>query len=375
MKNDQHKFFRIAMIGARSIPITVGSGGVERHVEELSARLVTAGHQVTAYVQRKNRVPENQRGIKLVPVISVSIKGLGTLLRVFISTCRVLFSRFDIVHFHGVGPATFAWLPRLLRPRMKVLVTFHSIDRLHAKWGRLACWYLRYGEWAALRFPHSTISVSRAIQKYCDLTYQIDTIYVPNGATISEYPGSDQLAHWGLKPDGYILAVGRLVGQKGFHYLIDAYQHLETDKKLVIVGGDAGGGDYADYLRQTAAGNSNIIFTDFQSGRMLAQLYANAYLYIHPSEAEGLSVAILEAMAAGRCVLVSDILENREPLDHSGLTFISGDTEDLTKQLQSLLNHPEIVTERGARAAKWISAEYSWERVTAMTEQVYRELF
>lgn len=73
--------------------------------------------------------------------------------------------------------------------------------------------------------------------------------------------------------------------------------------------------------------------------------------------------------------MFSDILENREPLDHSGLTFISGDTEDLTKQLQSLLNHPEIVTERGARAAKWISAEYSWERVTAMTEQVYRELF
>ncbi|MFH1046771.1 MAG: glycosyltransferase family 4 protein [Patescibacteria group bacterium] len=368
---------KIAMIGAKEIPAGEGAGGVERHVEELGARLVERRYDVTVYVRRApgGRILDVHRGMRLVQVGSFNLKGFGTLWSVFVSTLSVMFARFDVVHFHGVGPATLAWLPRVFRQDMKVMVTFHSIDRRHAKWGRIARAYLRFGEWAALKFPHQTIAVSRSIQLYCDTIYRADTKYVPNGATVGEYPGCDLLEQWGLKPDSYILGVGRLVGQKGFHFLIDAYKRLDTDKKLVIVGGDAQGGDYAKFLRFMSAGNSDIIFTGFQSGRALAQLYANAYLYVHPSEAEGMAVALLEAMAAGRCVLTSDIPENREPLDHSGLTFLNTDLNDLTDQMRSLLNHPDVVKERGERAARWIAKEYSWDRVAEMTQSVYRKLF
>ncbi len=364
----------IAIIGARHIPVSEGAGGIERHVEELGARLVERGYEVSVYVRHRQNMTHEHRGMRLLPVASVDIKGLGTWWRVLVSTIRAMFGKFDIVHFHGVGPATFAWLPRVFRQDMKVVVTFHSIDRRHAKWGRVARAYLHYGEWAALKFPHLTVAVSRSIQLYCDQRYQADTKYVPNGATVAEYPGSDLLAQWNLRPNEYILGVGRLVGQKGFHYLINAYKKIDTKKKLVIVGGDAQGGDYATFIKWMAAGNSDIIFTGFQSGQALAQLYANAYLYVHPSEAEGLSVSILEAMAAGRCVLTSDIPENREPLDHSGLTFMSADPVDLTNKLNSLLNHPEVVEERGKRAAKWIASEYSWDRVAAMTDGLLRDL-
>jgi len=371
--SEEKKIYRIAMIGARDIPVREGSGGVETHVEELGALLVERGHSVTAYVQHKNAQLEH-RGLRLLSVRTVSLKGFGTLWRVFVSTIRALFGRYDIIHFHGVGSAPFAWLPRVFRQDAKVVVTFHSVDRRHGKWGRLAQLYLRHGEWAALKYPHATIAVSRSIQKYCDVTYRADTKYVPNGATAGAQPGSSELARWGLQPNEYILGVGRLVGLKGFHYLIDAYRRLDTTKKLVIVGGDARGGDYADYLHWMAAGNSDVIFTGFQSGLVLKQLIANAYLYVHPSEVEGLSVSILEAMAAGRCVLTSNIPENREPLDHSGLTFVNADVDDLTNQMKSLLNHPEVVAERGARGAKWIASEYSWDRVAAMTEGIYQQL-
>ena len=364
----------IAMIGAKEIPVREGSGGIETHVEELAARLVDKGHRVTAYVRCRQKCPIEHRGIKLVEVPTVDRRGVGTLWRVFVSTVKSLLKSFDVYHFHGVGAAPFAVLPRLLRPRARVVVTFHSIDRRHGQWGRWARAYLHFGEWAALKFPHRTVAVSRSIQKYCDGTYRAGTFYIPNGATVGQRPGSGELARWDLQKNEYILTVGRLVALKGFHYLIEAYRRLDTAKKLVIVGGDADSGEYADYLRWQASGNSDIVFTGFQSGRTLQQLIANAYLYVHPSEVEGLSVSILEAMAAGRCVLTSNIPENREPLDHSGLTFVSADVEDLYNQLRSLLNHPDVVAERGARGAKWIAQEYSWDRVAAMTETMYLDL-
>src|SRR5690606_13463610 len=168
----------------------------------------------------------------------------------------------------------------------------------------------------ALPISHRTICVSQSIQKYCKDEFGADADYVPNGAPIPEYPGDELLQQFGISKNNYILTVARLVKQKGIHDLIGAYDGFEPDEKLVVVGAAAFGSEYADYVKRLSEGNSSIIFTGFQSGRALAQLFANCYVYIHPSEAEGLAISILEAMANGRCVLVSDIPENVESIDH-----------------------------------------------------------
>ena len=169
------------------------------------------------------------------------------------------------------------------------------------------------------------------------------------------------------------MTVARLVRPKGIHHLIQAYDGFEAEKKLVIVGSGDPHSDYAEELRRLGEGNSAIVFTGFQSGKALEQLYANAYLYVHPSEAEGLSVSILEAMAAGRTVLVSDIPENMESIDHSGLTFVNADVDDLRAMLRELVNHPEIVEERGARARAWVHAAYDWDAIAKKTAELYAE--
>ncbi|MFH2063114.1 MAG: glycosyltransferase family 4 protein, partial [bacterium] len=327
---------------------------------------------VTVFV--RGPVVNRHRGFRLRPVFSLPTKQLDTITRTFVSTLLAVTGRFDVIHYHGVGPATLSWIPRLFARRSKVVVTFHSIDRLHQKWGLLARAYLRLGEWSAMYFPHRTIVVSRNIQKYCDRTYRTETDYIPNGATIGEYPGDDQLKNWGLRPNGYILTVGRFIRPKGMHHLIEAFARLQTDLRLVIVGGGGADRDYEDFIRFKASGDSCIVFTGFQTGRALQQLYANAYVYVQPSEIEGLALTILEAMSFGRCVLTSDIPENREPLDGSGVTFVSGNVLDLTAKLQSLINHPEVVKLRGERATRWIAAEYSWERVGRLTEELYADL-
>jgi len=375
-ENKLNKPLKIVMIGLKGLPVRADSGGVERHVEELASRLAARGHDVLAYVRpRFTSTPEAvYRGIRLQRLPSIPTKNLDTFTHTLLSSVAALFQKADIIHYHGVGPATFAWLPRLFKPRSKVVATFHSIDRLHPKWGMLARSYLRFGEWAAAKFPHATIAVSRTIQDYCRQRFAAQAEYIPNGAAVGEYPGSDLLAQWGLGPGSYILTVARLVRQKGIHHLIEAYDGFENEKKLVIVGAAGFGSEYAEYVRRLSEGNSSIVFTGFQTGPALKQLFANAYLYVHPSEAEGLAVSILEAMAAGRCVLVSDIPENIEPIDHSGLTFVSADAADLRAKIRMLLNHPEIVSERGRRARNWVGQEYDWDKITERTEALYRKL-
>ena len=367
---------RIVMLGLKGLPVKGESGGIERHVEELATRLAARGHDVSVYVRPRSTPTKEAvyRGLRLLRLPSIPTKSLDTFTHTLLASLAALFRRADIVHYHGVGPATFAWLPRLFKPRARTVVTFHSLDRFHPKWGAFARLYLRFGEWAAVRFPHATIAVSRTIQRYCADHFRARVEYIPNGAGIGPYPGSDLLAQWGLEPGGYILTVARLVRQKGIHHLIGAYDGFEKEKKLVVVGAGAPGGEYVEHVRRLSEGNSSIVFTGFQGGPALKQLFANAYLYVHPSEAEGLSVSILEAMAAGRCVLVSDIPENVESIDHSGLTFASADVDDLRAKIRMLLNHPEIVAERGDRARAWVASEYDWDGITDRTEALYRRL-
>lgn len=366
----------IRMIGQKGLPVSPDSGGIERHVDELATRLAAMGHDVTCYVRPRYvdaRITA-YKGVKLQRAPSIPTKSLDALTHAFCASLSALFRKTDIIHYHGVGPATLAWIPRLFKPSVKVVATLHSLDRFNAKWGFFARLYLRFGEWAATRFPHATVAVSRSIKRYCKEKLGRDVDYIPNGAQPKPHPGSDLLAQWGLKPDGYILTVARLVRPKGIHHLIQAFDGFEDRMRLVIVGSGDAHSDYAEELRKLGEGNSAIVFTGFQSGKALEQLYANAYVYVHPSEAEGLSVSILEAMAAGRTVLVSDIPENVESIDHSGLTFVNADVDDLRAKLRELLNHPEIVGERGARARDWVRQEYDWDAIVVKTEALYSGL-
>lgn len=362
------------MIGLKSLPVDAESGGIERHVEELSTRFVAMGHAVSCYVRSRAEGPKEIEGVRLLGAPSIPTRSLDTLTRAFCATLSAVASPADVIHYHGVGPATLAWIPRLFKPKTKVVVTFHSLDRQNAKWGFFARTYLHLGEWAATRLPHATIAVSRSIKRYCKEKLFKDVEYIPNGAESKPDPGSDRLAKWGLTPGGYILTVARLVRPKGIHHLVQAFDGFEDRVKLVIVGAGDAHSDYAEELRALSEGNSAIVFTGFQDGKALEQLYANAYLYAHPSEAEGLSISILEAMSAGRTVLVSDIPENMESIDHSGLTFVNADVGDLRDKLRELLNHPEIVEERGARAKDWIRQEYDWDAIAKKTEALYARL-
>ncbi|MGK5088549.1 glycosyltransferase family 4 protein, partial [Bdellovibrionota bacterium FG-2] len=172
----------------------------------------------------------------------------------------------------------------------------------------------------------------------------------------------------------YLLGVGRLVPGKAYDVVIEAYRHVKSDLPLVIAGSSFHSDEYILKLQALAAQDPRVRLIGFQTGVALRQLYTHCYAFVHPSRAEGLSTSIIEAMASGKVVIMSDIKENLELVDHSGLSFKTDDPKALQATIELVLSDPEMVRERGQRAKQVVHKEYSWQRVVDRLEQMYKDL-
>ncbi|MFA5995846.1 MAG: glycosyltransferase family 4 protein [Patescibacteria group bacterium] len=368
---------KIAMIGQKGIPVTQG-GGVEKHVQELALRLANT-HEILVYTRPAYtaKTLAHYHNVRLISLPTINTKHFDAITHTFISIIHAtLKAKVDVVHIHSVGPALLAWLPRILHPKTRVVVTFHSMDRQHQKWGWLARVMLHLGEYMAMKFAHEVITVSKALQSYTYESYRKITTYIPNGISETTHqPAKLITSQFGLHPEQYILSVSRLVRHKGIHHLINAYEQLSTDKKLVIVGGSAHTDNYVKELRVLAKQNYNIIFTGNQMGAILEELFSNAYLYVLPSESEGLSLALLEAAAYGKAVLAADIPANEDILKYCGVSFKNANIADLKQQLTYLLANPNKVKQLGAQAQQHVLENYHWKDIVAQTNIIYRKVY
>lgn len=372
---------KIAMIGQKGIPAIYG--GIERHVEELSVELTKQGHDIFVYA-REWYTPKNisqYHGVRIVHTPTLHTKHFDAILHTFTSTIHALFQKPDIIHYHGVGPALLCWLPRILAPKTKVVVTMHCLDRYHQKWGFLARLMLRIGEWAGCVFAHQAISVSKTIQNYCLNEYQKSTAYIPNGVAPAEHQNCSLIDQWEIIPGKYLLMVARLVKHKGAHYLLEAWQfarqqnpELLKDYKLVIVGDAVFTDNYVARLRQIARGDNSIIFTGWQKGQTLAELYANSALLVHPSENEGLPITILQAMSYARPVLVSDISEHKEVITDERFWFSNTDIYSLAQKITELAQNPKLLKERGEKNKALVEKNYNWKDIAQQTIALYSSL-
>ena len=370
---------KICMFGHKRIPSR--EGGVEIVVEELAARMVSAGHQVSCYNRGGHHVSGSQydcdvkgnyRGIVLKTVPTLDKKGLAAVTSSFFAALCAAFSRTDVVHIHAEGPAFMCWLPKLFGK--KVVVTVHGLDWQREKWkAGFGAKYIRAGEKMAVKFADQIIVLSRNVQKYFQETYNRETVYIPNGVSEPEIMDLDEIgAKYNLKKDSYILFLGRLVPEKGVHYLLEAFRQVHTDKKLVIAGGASDTDDYVQRLKAIAGDDQRILFTGFVQGRVLEELYSNAYLYVLPSDVEGMPLSLLEAMSYGNCCLVSDIAECTEVVENRAAVFPKGNTQALCQRLQELCDHAAQVQTYKNTARQFICEKYNWNTVTEKTLELYQ---
>lgn len=350
-------------------------GGIEKYTLELGSRLVARGHEVVVFsMGHYGDVTPEVAGMKIVPVPCLKGKQFEKMSAGLSAAVKTLTysPRDTVVHFHATGPGLYAWLPRLRG--FKTVLQMHGIEWQRSRWNNSTCRLLKMIEAGAMRQSHRVTAVSQTQCLYLRDHYGIGAKFIPTGATVKEHTTAELILEWGLRPHQYILFASRLVREKGAHYLIPAFRRLNTEMKLVIAGDAVGEDDYKQELRTLAGGDPRILFPGFVEGRALDELFSNAAFYVQPSELEGLSIALLEAMSYGLCCLVSDIPENREAIGNCGFTFRSTDVEDLAQQMQKLLLLDENAVATGVRATERIRAGYSWDGVAAQFEEFYNEL-
>ena len=378
MRKDKTKL-NIAMLGQKHVPSR--EGGVEIVVEELSTRMVQRGHDVTCYNRKGHHISGKEfdskklreyKGVKLKSVFTINRKGLAAMSSSLFASIKVALGRYDVVHYHAEGPCGMLWFPRLFGKRC--IATIHGIDWQRAKWNGFATKYIRFGERIAAKCADEIIVLSRHVQDYFYETYNRKTVFIPNGVNKPEKKEADLIKYrWGLEKDSYILFLGRLVPEKGITYLLKAFRGGHADKKLVISGGSSDSEDFEKELRKLAEDDEKIIFTGFTEGQELEELYSNAYIYVLPSDLEGMPLSLLEAMSYGNCCLTSDIPECTEVVEDKAVIFKKGDIEDLRAKLQYLSDNPDIVQSYKETASGFICNKYNWEDIVDKTLELYKE--
>ena len=368
-----NKRLKIAMFGHKHI--LSREGGIEIVVNELSTRMVAKGNVVVCYDRSAHHVSGSKldirreyKGVRIVPVWTIECKGLAAVTSSLAAAWKSTWSKADVVHIHAEGPAAMCWLPKLRRK--KVIVTIHGLDWARAKWGGFATKYIKYGEKQAVKYADKIIVLSKGVQDYFQKEYGRKTVYIPNGVNRPKLKPVDAIKQkWGLEKDSYVLFLGRIVPEKGLRYLLKAWNDIKTDKKLVIAGGSSDTDDFMSELKATAG--NNVIFTGFQQGQVLEELYSNAYIYVLPSDLEGMPLSLLEAMSYGNCCLVSDIQECTEVVEDKAAIFRKSDVSDLRSALQELIDSPVKVAEYKKNAADFICQKYNWDKVVEKTLAIY----
>ncbi len=368
---------RIAMIGQRGVPATFG--GIEHHVEQLGARLAARGHEVTVFC-RTNYVPDRRteyRGMRLRHVPAVSNKHLDAIVPSALSALAGLFSGYDIVHYHALGPGVFSPLSQYFS-RAKVVQTIHGLDHDRAKWGRGARAFLKSGAWLSAHVPNATIVVSRDLAAHYRRRYGRSAVYVPNGVNVPVPRAAKQIQRrFGLAGGDYLFWVGRMVPEKGLDLLVKAFCRLPGDVRLVLGGGSGYADEYVEGLKRLAAGDPRVVFTGYVFGELLEELYSNAAAFVLPSDLEGLPLTLLEAVSYGTPVVASDIPPHVEVLGSDapgGRLFPAGNETALGALLGSVLS--DVAKERdGADTLRArVLSHYDWDSATEMTEDVYESV-
>ncbi len=366
---------KIAMIGHKYVPSR--EGGVEVVVDNLSTRMAELGHEVTLFNRKRKEYPkiEEYGKCKVKNIFTINKKSFDAIIYAFFATlkARKMAKRgeFDVLHFHAEGPCYFLnLLPKKGKRNYKVVVTIHGLDWQRGKWGKFASRVLKNAEAKVAKYADEIIVLSKNNTKYFKDNYKRETDFIPNGIEKPVLHEPQIIKQkYGLDKNSYILFLARIVPEKGLDYLLEAWKKVReetgTDKKLVVAGGASHSSEYYEEVMEKIKDDDSIIPTGFVEGQELQELYSNAYLYVLPSDIEGMPMSLLEALSYGNICLVSDIPENTEVINEDCFVFQRGNVDRLRHQLKKIIGlniqtHENMVV------------PYTWDEVVEKTLEIYK---
>ena len=361
---------RIAVVGPLEFPGR--QGGMTRHVEEVYARLAESGHDVTVFSVRALAGPE-YRGLHVRTVPAPKRSPFDRLVYGLLASARAAVGRFDVVHYHSYSNSGGSVLPALTG--RAVVMTVHRLEWLDEKWDRLGRAVLRANAWITHRVARAFVAVSAEFEAFVRARVRASRVVVriPNGITLPDQVDADAPESFGLVPDAFLLAVSRLVPEKGLDVCCDALDLLAergADLLPVAVAGRARTPtEYSARLEERVARTPGpVSLLGVQPAPVVHGLYATARALVAPSRREGNPLTVIEAMAHGLCVVASDIPPHRELLGDTGILVPVDDAPALADALARVIDDPDAAHDLGRRARERIGAsEYQWDDVAART--------
>ena len=359
------------MLGLRGFPDV--QGGVERHVENLSRRLVELGCDVEAIVRSPYMPkdgPTSWNGVTLHSIWSPRMTGVEALVHSFFGVLRAARTRPDILHIHSIGPALFAPLARALG--LRVVVTHHVLNYENEKWGRFARGLLKFAERIGMTCTNGRIAVSRFLADRVKRDYGVPIAVIPNGIGELLVPQSDAtLRRFGLTPGRFLLTVARIDPQKCQLDLIEAFRRARpAGWKLALAGGTDYAGDYARAVAKAAQDTPGVVMLGHQGAAALAELYVHAAAFVLPSSHEGQPIAVIEALSYGCPVILSNIPAHREMEIESARYFRAGDVEGLADRMRAVFQNPPDRALHTADRDR-ILRRHDWRSIARHTLDVY----
>lgn len=352
---------KVCVIGTRGFPRI--EGGVEKHCESLY-KVLGKNNSIVVYRRRAYvKSSEQFDGIKFVDLPSTRIKGVEAVIHSFLATLKTIKMRPDVVHIHNIGPALFSFMFKWFK--IPVVLTYHSANYEHKKWGRFAKAVLKLSEKIALKNADKIIFVNKYQMRKYNKLIQCKSVYIPNGINHMVYTSDTSfLSKINVEKGKYILSVGRITPEKGFDTLIKGFYEMpeHKDYKLVIAGGVEFESGYMESLKALCK-DDRVIFTGAVYGENLAQLYTNASLFVLASNNEGFPLVLLEAMSYGLDVLVSDIPATRLVKLRKEDYFSKGDFKRLSQGIMDRVKNP--------KKRNYELSEFNWNNIAQSVEDVY----
>ena len=365
---------KIAILGTRGIPASYS--GFETAAEQLASRLSARGHDVFVYCRPHvvDRRLKEWRGARLVHLPAIRNKYLDTFshtLLASIHAARVV--RPDVALYFIAGNSPLCMITR--RAGIPSVINVDGLDSDRRKWPAPAKAYLRFAERNAARWSDTTLTDSHAVADIFEHRYGRRIDVIPYGVQDPGFDGTTKLEQLGLEPRKYILFVGRLEPENNPHVLVEAFARIPAGRargmKLVVVGGAPYAGEYIRQVQRE--GDPRVVFPGYVFGRGYWELQRHAYLFCAPTEVGGTHPVILEALAAGNCVIVNDHAPNVETVGDAGLTFSGGvGVDSLAATLERCFDDPELVADYRMRALERAQL-YTWDGVTDSYERMLEE--
>jgi glycosyltransferase involved in cell wall biosynthesis len=362
---------KIALIGVRGIPAKYG--GFETAVQEIGRRLVNKGHKVTVYCRNSyyEAKMDTYLGMNLAYLPNVKNKALDTLSHTFFSVWHALFHKFDIYMIFNAANS-----PSIIPLRIfgkKIAINTDGLEWKRSKWGFWGRSFYKISEKLSCLFSNRIVTDSRGMKNYYLNSHHTDSTEIAYGAFIQSCEHPVKLRDMGLEPDEYFLQITRFEPENFPLLTIKAFKKLNTDKKLVLVGGNPYPNNYTKEIEKAAT--EKVLLPGYiYDPEILKELWCNCFAYIHGNSVGGTNPALLQTMASGCFTISINIQFNRDVLADCGI-YYENDEESLVEKMRWCLENKDRLDFFGKKAQQRILENYNWDKVADQYEKLFFELF